>query len=315
MTPTLYLVVPCYNEQEALRKTTQEIDKKIAHLIKKKAISNQSRVVLVDDGSKDKTWSIIKTLHDRNSLFVGLKLSRNRGHQNALLAGLFFAKERADIVVSMDADLQDDINAIDAFITEYSNGYDIVYGVRSSRDTDTVFKRQSAQLFYKLMRAMGVDLVYNHADFRLMSRRSLDELAKYSEVNLFLRGIIPLIGFPSTIVEYKRFERTAGESKYPLKKMLSFAFNGVTSFSVKPIRLMFFLGSIFFVASLGFLIYILAQNLLGNTIEGWSFIACSLWFIGGVQMVSIGLLGEYIGKVYSETKARPRYVVEEILDR
>lgn len=315
MTSTLYVVVPCYNEEEILTTTASQLNDKINFLIKNKLITASSKVVFVDDGSKDKTWIIVKNLHESNPHFLGLKLSRNRGHQNALLAGLFFAKKHADIVVSMDADLQDDINAIDEFIREYNNGFDIVYGVRSSRETDSHFKRQSARSFYTLMRAMGVELVYDHADFRLMSSRALTELAKYSEVNLFLRGIIPLIGFPSTTVSYVRNERTAGESKYPLRKMLSFAFDGITSFSIKPIRFVFMLGITFFFVSLGFLLYVLLQNALGNTVEGWSFIACSLWFIGGIQMMSIGLLGEYIGKVYSETKARPRYAIEETLDK
>lgn len=314
MTSSLYVVIPCYNEQEILKETATQVHRKLKQLIKDNLVSENSRIVFVDDGSKDDTWKIIEKLHAKNKTFIGLKLSRNRGHQNALLAGLFFAKEKADIVISMDADLQDDINVIDDFIREYHNGYDIVYGVRSSRDSDSKFKRKSARSFYSLMRGMGVELVYDHADFRLMSSRALDELAKYSEVNLFLRGIIPLIGYPATTVSYIRKERTAGESKYPLKKMLSFALDGITSFSIKPIRFVFILGTVFFFVSLAFLLYVFAQKVLGHTVEGWSFIACSLWFIGGVQMMSIGLLGEYIGKVYAETKARPRYVIQDTLE-
>lgn len=315
MLSTLYVVVPCYNEQEILEETAAQLGEKLSKLIKARVISADSKAVFVDDGSKDATWKLISQLHKVDGRFIGLKLSRNRGHQNALIAGLFFAKERADIVVSMDADLQDDINTIDKFIAQYNQGFDIVYGVRSSRHKDTYFKRKSAQSFYSIMRKMGVELVYDHADFRLMSKRALNELANYSEVNLFLRGIIPLIGFPSTTVAYVREERKAGESKYPLSKMIAFALDGITSFSIKPIRFVFFLGITFFIASLVILLFILLQKLIGYTVDGWAFIACSLWFIGGVQMMSIGLIGEYIGKIYSETKARPRYAIEQVLDK
>lgn len=315
MPPILYVVVPCYNEQEILKETASKLGEKLSKLSKARVISPESKAVFVDDGSRDATWGIINELHGTDSRYIGLKLSRNRGHQNALIAGLFFAKERADIVVSMDADLQDDVNTIDKFIQQSNKGFDIVYGVRSSRHKDTYFKRKSARSFYSIMRKMGVELVYDHADFRLMSKRSLNELAKYSEVNLFLRGIIPLIGYPSTTVSYVRAERTAGESKYPLGKMIAFALDGITSFSIKPIRFVFFLGIAFFIASIAILLYILIQKVVGYTVDGWAFIACSLWFIGGVQMMSIGLIGEYIGKIYSETKARPRYAIEQVLDK
>jgi glycosyltransferase involved in cell wall biosynthesis len=290
--PVIYLVLPCYNEEAILKSTIKELNKKISKLIAGNKISNKSRLIFVDDGSRDNTWEIIAASNKKHTHIIGLKLSRNRGHQNALIAGLLYAKDYADAVISMDADLQDDIHAIDEFINQFNKGFEVVYGVRSSRTTDTAFKRGTAEAFYKIMLRLGVDIVYNHADYRLMSSRALQELANYNEVNLFLRGIIPLIGLKSTTVEYARNERTAGESKYPLKKMLAFAFDGITSFSVKPIRLILTVGLIVFIASLVFLAYIIAQSLLGNTVAGWSFIACSLWILGGIQMMSIGLIGE-----------------------
>ncbi len=311
----LYLVIPCYNEEAVLKETAKRLDVKINDLIKKKMISDKSRVVFVNDGSKDKTWEIIKELHTQNHLFSGLNLSRNRGHQNALLAGLMTVKEYADMVISMDADLQDDINVIDQFIKEYYNGSDIVYGVRSKRAKDTFFKKFTAEGFYKFMQKMGVDIVYNHADYRLMSKRALEGLSEFKEVNLFLRGIVPLIGFQSSVVEYERNERFAGESKYPLKKMLSFAFDGITSFSIKPIRFILFLGIFMMSVSVAILIYSLVVKFLGNTVSGWTFIVCSIWLLGGIQMLSLGVIGEYIGKIYSETKARPRYIVKEFLNK
>lgn len=311
--PTIYIVVPCYNEEAVLEETVRVLSKKLCSLIKNKVIKSDSRLVFIDDGSKDKTWSAIENISKTNSYVAGIKLSSNRGHQNALIAGLMYAKDLSDAVISMDADLQDDINSVDMFIKEFVNGHDIVYGVRSSRSTDTLFKRSTAQAFYLFMLKMGVNIVYNHADYRLMSKRSLDELANYKEVNLFLRGVVPMIGLSSTSVEYVRNERFAGESKYPLNKMLSFALDGITSFSIKPIRSILALGSIVLLASLVFLIYIIVQNILGNTVQGWSFIACSLWFLGGIQMVSIGLIGEYIGKIYAETKSRPRYMIDKII--
>ena len=307
------VLIPCYNEEAVLHETTKQLKNKMEKLIKDKLISEESRVMYVNDGSKDNTWSIIKEIHSKDELFTGLTLSRNRGHQNALLAGLMTAKNYADMVISMDADLQDDINVIDKMVEKYNEGNDIVYGVRSSRKKDTFFKRFTAQGFYKFMQLMGVDIVYNHADCRLMSKRALDELENFTEVNLFLRGIVPLIGFKSEIVTYERNERFAGESKYPLKKMLSFAFDGITSFSIKPIRFISFIGFIFCLISVGVLIYSIAQKILGNTVDGWTFIVCSIWLVSGVQMISLGVIGEYIGKIYNETKRRPRYIIEEEL--
>ena len=284
-------------------------------LIEKKYISKESKIMLVDDGSKDKTWSFIEQLVNDNEYFVGLKLSRNRGHQNAVLAGLMTAKDEADVVISMDADLQDDINAIDRFLEEYEKGYDVVYGVRSSRKTDTAFKRSTALGFYKLMQKMGVEVIYNHADFRLMSKRVLMHLADYKEVNLFLRGMVPLVGFKSTTVEYERAERFAGKSKYPLKKMISFALDGITSLSVKPIRMIFSLGLIIFIISLIMLIYALIRYIMGLTVAGWTSILGSIWLLGGIQLLAMGVVGEYIGKIYNETKARPRFIIETYLKK
>lgn len=309
-TPILYIVVPCYNEEECLHETRKRLSKKLGVLESQNIISKNSRIVFVDDGSKDKTWSIIEEKSDK---VIGLKLSRNRGHQNALLAGLFYAKEHADVVASMDADLQDDINALDKMLDKYADGYEIVYGVRKARKKDTFFKRTTAQLFYKTMNWLGAEVVYNSADYRLMSKRALDEMANYKEVNLFLRGIVPLIGLKSTTVEYEREERFAGESKYPLKKMLNFAWDGITSFSVKPIRFVLKIGMLIFAISLLVLLYSLIVKLLGKAVDGWTFIICSIWILGGIQMISIGLIGEYIGKTYSETKQRPRYFVEKIV--
>ncbi len=310
---TLYIVIPCYNEEEVLPETSKRLNIKMKTLIDKKVISEKSKVMLVNDGSKDKTWDMIKALNKENSLFCGVNLSRNRGHQNALLAGLMTAKKYADMVISMDADLQDDIDVVDKFVSEYYSGSDVVYGVRSKRETDTFFKRFTAEGFYKFMKKMGVEVVYNHADYRLMSKRTLDHLETYKEVNLFLRGIIPLIGFKSSIVEYERSARFAGESKYPLKKMLMFAFDGITSFSIKPIRLIFSIGLLMFLISIIMISYSVIMYFLGNNVSGWTFIVTSIWLIAGVQMLSLGVVGEYVGKVYSETKERPRYIVEEEL--
>lgn len=309
----LYVVVPCYNEEEVLKETTNRLNDKLKEMIKSKKISSKSRVLYVNDGSKDNTWEIIKNISKDNSMFTGLTLSRNRGHQNALLAGLMTAKEYADVVISMDADLQDDINAIDEMVDKYYEGFDIVYGVRSARKTDTFFKKTTAQSFYKLMEKMGVEIIYNHADYRLASKRVLNELEKYEEVNLFLRGMFPLIGFKSDIVYYERNERFAGESKYPLKKMLNFAWDGITSFSVKPIRLVLSLGLIIFFVSIIMMVYSLISKFSGNAVDGWTFIVCSIWLVGGIQMLSIGIIGEYIGKIYNETKHRPKYIISENL--
>ena len=313
--PILYIVVPCFNEEEVLEETTRQLKIKMETLIREKKIHDDSRVMYVNDGSKDKTWEIIKKIHNKEKLFTGISLSRNRGHQNALLGGLMTAKEYADIIISMDADLQDDINAIDGMIEKYQEGNDIVYGVRSARKKDSFFKRTTAEGFYKFMKVLGVDCVYNHADYRLTSKRVLEEFSNYKEVNLFLRGMFPLIGFKSDIVYYERNERFAGESKYPLKKMLNFAWDGITSFSVKPLRLICSLGFIILLISLIIMMYSLIRKLTGNTVDGWTFLSISIWFIGGLQMISIGIIGEYIGKIYSETKSRPRYIIEEDLNR
>lgn len=313
MIETLYLVIPCYNEEEVLQETSMRLIEKLTSMIENGLISEKSRIVFVNDGSKDNTWAIIEEINKNDKMFTGISLSRNRGHQNALVAGLLTAKEHADIIISMDADLQDDINAIDEMIEKNNNGCDIVYGVRNKREKDSWFKRTTAEGFYKFMKIMGVDVVFNHADYRLTSKRVLDNFADYHEVNLFLRGIFPLIGFKSDIVYYERNERFAGVSKYPLKKMLNFAWDGITSFSVKPIRMVLNIGIIMFVISIIMLIYALTVKILGNTVSGWTFIICSIWMIAGVQMLSLGIIGEYIGKIYSETKARPRFIIEKDL--
>jgi polyisoprenyl-phosphate glycosyltransferase len=309
----LYLVIPCYNEEEVLPETAKRLTEKLNTMIERNLISPDSKMVFVNDGSKDRTWPIIQQLHETNPLVWGINLSRNKGHQNALLAGLMTVKEYADMAISLDADLQDDINAIDQFVEKYYEGYDVVYGVRSSRETDTFFKKFTAQGFYKLMKVLGVDIIYNHADYRLMSKRALDELENFKEVNLFLRGIVPLIGFPSDVVTYERHERFAGESKYPLKKMLNFAFDGITSFSVKPIRMVTSLGLIIFSISIIMLIIFLITHWCGNTVPGWTTIVISVWAIGGLQLLAIGIIGEYIGKIYMESKARPKYIIQDIL--
>lgn len=309
----LYIVIPCYNEEEVLCETARRLTDKLQRMIAEQIIAPESRMVFVDDGSKDRTWELIKELHDSNSLVLGIKSSRNRGHQNTLLAGLFTVKDDCDMVVSMDADLQDDIEALDQFVKKYDEGCEIVYGVRSARKTDTFFKKFTAESFYKLMSHMGVDIVYNHADYRLMSKRAIGELENYKEVNLFLRGIVPMIGFKTGIVEYERHERFAGESKYPLKKMLAFAMDGITSLSIKPIRFITGLGVALFLVSIALLIYYLVGYFAGNTIEGWATLVISIWGIGGLELLAIGVIGEYIGKIYLETKGRPRYIVEEYL--
>ncbi len=311
---TLYVVVPCYKEEEVLPETSKRLKAKLTALIAQGKISPRSRILFVNDGSKDRTWPIIEELHAQDRIFSGVNLSRNRGHQNALLAGLMTAVQYADMMVSMDADLQDDIDAMDKMIDAYHEGYDVVYGVRSSRKTDSFFKRFTAESFYKLMKAMGVDIVFNHADYRLMSRRAVEGLAEFKEVNLFLRGIVPQIGYSWTTVEYERAKRFAGESKYPLKKMLSFAFDGITSFSVKPLRLILFLGAVIFALSLVMLLWTLIRWIAGATVSGWASLMCSIWMIGGIQLLALGVIGEYMGKVYSEAKARPRFIIERVLN-
>ena len=310
---TLYIVIPMFNEEEVIDETTKRLRIKVNDLIKKKIISKDSKVLYVNDGSKDKTWEKITQINKEDKLFTGISLSRNRGHQNALVAGLLTARNYADAVISMDADLQDDINAIDEMLEKYHNGCDIVYGVRSARKKDTFFKKVTAEGFYKFMKLMGVDIVYNHADYRLTSKRVLDEFSNFKEVNLFLRGIFPLIGFKTDVVYYERAERFAGTSKYPLKKMLNFAWDGITSFSVKPLRFICVLGFLILFISIIIMIYAFIRKVTGNNVEGWTFITISIWFLGGLQMLSLGIVGEYIGKVYNETKQRPRYIIEENL--
>ncbi len=313
---TLYLVIPCYKEQEVLPETAKRLRVKMHALMEAGQISSASRVMFVNDGSKDRTWEIIADLHEKEpELFSGVNLSRNRGHQNALLAGLMTAVNEADVLISMDADLQDDINAMDGMLEAYHNGYDVVYGVRSSRKTDTFFKRFTAEGFYKLMKALGVDIVFNHADYRLMSKRAVEGLAQFGEVNLFLRGIVPQIGYRWTTVEYARAERFAGESKYPLKKMLAFAFDGITSFSVKPMRLILHVGAIVFLISIAMLLWALISKLTGHANAGWTSLMGSIWLIGGIQLLALGVVGEYIGKIYAETKRRPRFIIEQVLNK
>ena len=309
----LYLVIPCYNEEAVLPETSKRLKEKYTALMNAGKISPDSKIVFVNDGSKDRTWEMICDLHKADPVFRGICLSRNKGHQNALMAGLMTVKGECDAAISMDADLQDDINAIDAMVDKYAEGYEVVYGVRSSRKKDTFFKRTTAQGFYKVMKAMGVETVYNHADYRLMSSRALDALSEFEEVNLFLRGIVPLVGFKSTQVTYERGERFAGESKYPLKKMIAFAVEGITSMSVRPIRMITTLGFFVFLVSLGVLIYSIVQKFLGNTVPGWAFLAVSIWALGGIQLLSIGVIGEYVGKIYLETKHRPKFIVAEYL--
>ncbi len=309
----LYLVIPCYNEQEVLPITAQKIREKMQTLQQNGKITADSKVVFVDDGSKDKTWELICALHKADNLFRGIKLAHNKGHQNALLAGMMTVREECDAIISMDADLQDDINAIDGMIDRCYEGCDIVYGVRCARDTDTAFKRGTAHGFYKVMKWLGVEIVNDHADYRLMTKRALAALADFEEVNLFLRGLVPLLGFKTATVEYERGERAAGESKYPLKKMIAFALEGITSMSVKPIRLVTVLGFLIFAVSIVMLLYSLVRHLIGATVTGWTSTVVSIWAIGGLQLLAIGVIGEYIGKIYLETKHRPKYTVEEYL--
>jgi len=312
--PVLAIIVPCYNEQEVLPETAKKLSGKLQQLISEQIIDEKSTVFFVDDGSSDDTWSLIEKLHTENSfVFSGIKLSRNRGHQNALLCGLLAVKDHVDVTISIDADLQDDIEVIGKMIEKYRAGYEIVYGVRSDRKKDSFFKRSTAQGFYSFMRFLGVDIVYNHADFRLMGKNALEALAEYGEVNLFLRGIIPLLGFKTGIEYYMRTERMAGTSKYPLKKMLQFAFEGITSFSIKPLRLITLLGVLIFVISIAMIAYFFIRYFTGHTIFGWASIACSLWGIGGLILFSIGIVGEYVGKIYMEAKRRPRFHVEQFL--
>ena len=309
----LYIVVPCFNEQEVLPETGRRLSAKVETLKSQGKIGAGSRIMFVNDGSNDATWGMIQELCEQNKIFAGVNLSRNRGHQNALLAGIQTASEHADMIVSMDADLQDDINAIDAMIDAYHAGNDVVYGVRSSRQRDTFFKRNTAQFFYRLLKLLGAEIVYNHADYRLLSRRAAKALLSFDEVNLFLRGIVPMVGFRSTTVAYERGERFAGKSKYPLGKMLTFALEGITSLSIKPIRMITMGGLLVCVISLIRLIKAFVDYSLGNVVPGWTSIIISIWVLGGLQLFAIGIIGEYIGKTYMETKARPKFIIESIL--
>lgn len=311
----LYIIVPCYNEQEVLDTTAQKLLNKVNQLCSENIISDKSRILFVDDGSSDTTWDIITKLHKSNDFFSGLRLSRNKGHQNALLAGLMTAKDKCDATISIDADLQDDIDAIDQMCDKFLNeNCDIVYGVRSARDTDTFFKKHTAEGYYKLLSKMGVEVTYNHADFRLMSQKALEALESFKEVNLFLRGIVPMIGFKSDKVYYERHEREAGTSKYPLRKMMSFALEGITSLSIKPIRFITALGIGIFVMSIIMLVYFIVLHYVKGVVPGWTTIVVSVWAIGGLQLLSIGIIGEYIGKIYLETKQRPKFIIDEYLE-
>lgn len=310
-TPVLYIVIPCYNEQEVLPVTSGMFLEKINSLIAKGRVAPESRVVFVNDGSKDNTWNIIQELANSDEHFEGVCLSRNRGHQNALLGGLMTVKDRCDITISIDCDGQDDINAMDAMVDAYWDGCEVVYGVRSKRDTDTFFKRFTAEGFYKLMNWMGAQVVFNHADYRLMSSRVLNEFANFKEVNIFLRGMVPLVGFKSTSVHYERAERIAGESHYPLKKMLALAFDGITSLSVKPIRLITGFGALISVISFVGVIWAVVEAILGSTVAGWASTTSIVCFMGGIQLLCLGVIGEYIGKIYLETKHRPRFIISE----
>ena len=314
MADILYIVVPCYNEEEVLPETARRLKAKLEGLIDAGTISPESRALFVNDGSRDKTWSIIQALHRSDARFSGVNLSRNRGHQNALLAGLMTAKDRCDMAISMDADLQDDVDAVDAMVDNFHAGCEIVYGVRSARKKDTFFKRFTAEGFYRVMNFLGAETVFNHADYRLMSRRALEGLSQFKEVNLFLRGIVPMIGYNTGTVEYERGERFAGESKYPLKKMLSFAMEGITSLSTKPIRYITALGCLVFLVAVIMLIYSIVRWAMGETVLGWASIICSIWAIGGLILLSLGVIGEYIGKIYLETKGRPRFLIRDVLD-
>ena len=314
MASKLFVVIPCYNEEEVLPETSKRLVKKMAELEQKGLITPDSKVLLVNDGSRDRTWEMICDLHKQNPLFEGVKLSRNRGHQNALLAGLMTARGRCDVSISMDADLQDDMDAMDRFLEKYEEGCEIVYGVRNKRETDTFFKRETALMFYRLMKGLGVDITYNHADYRLMSNRALEALSQFGEVNLFLRGLAPLVGFQSDVVYYDRSERFAGESKYPFKKMLAFAIDGITSFSVKPLRLITTVGLVIFVVSLFMLLYALVSWITGNTVTGWTSTLASIWMIGGIQLLCLGVIGEYVGKIYNESKSRPRFIIDRYLN-
>lgn len=311
---TLYFVVPCYNEQEVLPETSKRLLAKLMDMISRGMVAENSRILFVNDGSKDATWSIIEHLHEQDEHYSGLKLSRNKGHQNAVLAGLTYAAKYADITISLDADLQDDIDAVDKFVEEYHKGADIVYGVRSARETDTAFKRITAEGFYKVLEAFGIEIVYNHADYRLMSKRAVEALLDFKEVNLFLRGIVPLIGFKTAKVEYERHERFAGESKYPLKKMLNLAIDGITSFSIKPIRFITAAGVVTLGISAIFFIWMIINSIIWG-LNAFLLLLFSMWFLSGIILISLGVVGEYVGRMYMETKARPRFFIDKFLNK
>ena len=311
MNNKLYIIIPCYNEEEVLPITAPQFLAEIEDLVQKGLISADSRILFVDDGSRDCTWEIIQALSRKDERYCGIRQSRNRGHQNAVLAGLMEAKELCDITISIDCDGQDDINAMDDMIRAYLSGADVVYGVRSNRKTDSFFKRNSALMFYKFMKLLGSNVVYNHADYRLLSRRVLEALSEFKEVNLFLRGMVPLVGFNSTSVYYERHERLAGKSHYPLRKMLGFALDGITSLSVKPIRIITFIGSLVSLLGVVGIIWAITMVILGQTVAGWASMICIVCFLGGIQLLSLGVIGEYVGKIYLESKGRPRYIVED----
>ncbi len=315
MNPTVYFVIPCYNEQEVLEETVKRLTAKMDSMRERGLAGDKSRILLVNDGSKDKTWEIITRLHEENGYVEGVKLAHNRGHQNALFCGLMTAMPLCDCAISLDADLQDDVDALDKFVEKFLEGCDVVYGVRNKRDTDTWFKRTTAEGYYKILHLLGVDVVFNHADYRLMSRRALEALSEYKEVNLFLRGMVPLIGYKGDYVYYDRHERFAGESKYPLKKMIALALDGITSFRVKPLKLISNFGVIVSILSVFGLLYDLLSYFAGWAVSGWTAIVCSIWLLGGLQMLCLGVVGGYVGKIYSEVKARPRYRVEEFLQQ
>lgn len=308
-TPTLFIVIPCYNEEEVLPITAPMFLKKLLSLVQAGKIADSSRIMFVNDGSRDRTWEIISELSRSDEHYIGISQSRNRGHQNAVLAGLMEARGKCDITISVDCDGQDDINAMDKMVDAYADGCDVVYGVRSSRETDTFFKRSTAQGFYKFLSLMGAEVVYNHADYRLISARALDALSEFHEVNLFLRGMVPLVGFKSTSVEYSRSERIAGESKYPLKKMIALAVDGITSLSVKPLRMIMSFGLTVAIISFIGVIWAIVSAICGGTVAGWASTTCIVCFVGGVQLICMGIIGEYVGKIYMETKARPRYII------
>lgn len=311
--PVLYIVIPCYNEEEALPITSEKLIALTDDMMKRNLIDAKSRITLVDDGSRDRTWQVISDLCKRDKRFEGVKLAHNAGHMNALWAGMTMAAKKCDCVITIDADLQDDVNAMYGFLEKYSEGADVVSGVRSSRKKDTFFKRTTAQGFYKLMNRMGVEMVYNHADYRLLSRRALEALLSFGEVNMFLRGMVPMLGFKTAVVEYERGERVAGESKYPLKKMIAFAMEGITSLSNKPIRLVTFAGLICGLLGVVMAIYVLVSLCRGHSVAGWASIMMSIWLLGGMQLVALGLIGEYVGKIYMETKRRPKFILEEYI--